>query len=191
MRPSGATAARATHEVCVGLEQSPAHLAANQAIHADVPGGSGPVKAMIGSACVTLEKDTGMAASQRVNVPISSYRGITLALGERSVLTLLHEVEDFCVTLAVYDPLHDNDQDILNAGERWAAQLGCKLLLEEQQAQNAMSQNAMSLATMRPRARRANSFFAARRPRFLTKRSTGGAPAAPRIQGAREIIARG
>jgi hypothetical protein len=188
MRPGGASAARAAHEACADPKHSPARLA----FEADAPGGSGPdlngVQATIEPGCITLQKQTGMATVQKVRVPISSYRGITLALGAQSVLTLLHEVPDFCVTLAVYDPLHDNDETILADGEGWAEALGCELLLEEPGRQTVSKE--LPMATQRPRARRANSFFSARRPRFLTKRSAGDAPLAAPIRGAREIIAR-
>ncbi|MEM8877698.1 MAG: DUF6101 family protein [Pseudomonadota bacterium] len=187
MRPGGASAARAAQATCDGAKLPLARFA----FEADAQGDSGLdkelVQATIEQGCITLEKWTGMAAAQKVRVPISSYRGIALALGEQSVLTLLHEVPDFCVKLAVYDPLHDNE-NILAEGEGWAEALGCKLLIEQTDGNGAASE--MQLASRRPRARRANSFFAARRPGFLTKRASGGSPATAPIRGAREIIAR-
>jgi hypothetical protein len=166
--------ARAGQHICAsGAELPSTHPAGHLSAMADAVAGSGSVKAIFEPGRIRLEKYTGMAAAQSVQVPLSSYRGITLALGAQSVLTLLHEVEDFCVTLAVYDPLHDNDEDILSEGQRWAENLGCDLLLEDGE-----DRKSMPLAVTRPRPRRANSFFAARRPRFLTRRSTGATGAA-------------
>ena len=188
MRPGGASAARAAQTACGGAKLPLARFA----FEAHAQEGSGRdgdiVQATIEQGCITLEKWTGMVTAQKVRVPISSYRGIALALGAQSVLTLLHEVPDFCVTLAVYDPLHDTDETIRADGAGWAEALGCKLLLDPPTGTAAA--NDLPLTTQRPRARRANSFFAARRPGFLTKRTAGSTSATAPIRGAREIIAR-
>jgi hypothetical protein len=84
----------------------------------------------------------------------------------------------------------DEPEDVVADWEAWGRTLGLPLLVIGQDGSVSAPLTTMGGVVSTPaKPRRRHSFFAGRRPRFLTRRRTGHAQATERLAG-REIIAR-
>lgn len=126
-----------------------------------------------------------------ISVPVSSYRGVLLSAREedgaaRVVLRLLHANGDLGVPLLEAD---DAD-DVIADWRAWGSALGRPLLIEDAEGQVREPFSRLGAVLVKPvKARRVNTFFAERRPRFLCARRVGGPPPG-RVHREDEIIAR-
>ena len=149
-------------------------------------GGAQPV-AVIEPDAVTLARRAG---GPFLRVPVGSYAGIVLATraapGAGAGLVLMHDTPDFCVPLCVANETADLEADWRAWGERLDQQL---LFAEADGALHPAEAPLGPLSVSRPRPRRANAFFAQRRPAFLSRRATGDMGRMHVLCGTREIIA--
>jgi hypothetical protein len=125
-------------------------------------------------------------------VAMSDYAGIAVRIvledGDRlrATIELLHQDRVLSVTLAHVEAPEDAAAD----WQAWGKALNLPLLLVSPDGRiETAADRPGALAMLRPKPRRRHSFFAGRRPRFLTRRKSGHRQAAERIAG-REIIAR-
>jgi hypothetical protein len=133
------------------------------------------------------------AAADAVTVPVTDYRGVAVRMestgdnGEvRAFVELLHADPSLTLPLAVTD----DPYEIAGDWQDWAKTLGLPLLVVGQDGSVGAPLAGMGgIIAARPLPRRRHSFFAGRRPRFLTRRKVGHVDAALRVEG-REIIAR-
>lgn len=125
-------------------------------------------------------------------VPLTDYRGIAVrilaAAGEdvRILVELLHEDPTLSVPLIV----GASPGEIVADWQLWSKVLRRPLLIvgdDGSVVEPTERLGAVEIRALKPR--RLHSFFAARRPRFLTRRKTGGSPT--RTVAGREIIAPG
>lgn len=125
--------------------------------------------------------------------PLASYRGVAVRMepvgDDGSVVAfveLLHSDPDLTLQLAA---THDPDE-IAGAWQAWAQTLNLPLLVIGQDGSVGEPLAAYRGVIMsRPKPRRRHSYFAKRRPRFLTRRKVGHLDAV-RVVFGREIIAR-
>ncbi len=157
-------------------------------------GRRGPVSqvAVIRPEVVTIRRECEAGVPLYITVPVRAYRGVVLsvrmgAAGEEVSLRLEHGNADLAIPLFV----STDADEALAEWRAWGKALSCPLLVED--AEGRVSQvepHVGGIAVQPPRARRANKFFAERRPRFLTRRRTGGVATGPVLR-EDEIIARG
>lgn len=157
------------------------------------PGAAGP--AFIIDRDRAVVRPAGETGTALFTVPVAAYRGVAVRMestgdnGEvRAFVELLHTDPALTLPLALTDEPYDIEDD----WRAWGAALRLPLLVVGQDgsvaAPLAGSYPAIAVAPSLPRRR--HSYFAARRPRFLTRRKVGHAPSEPaRVEG-REIIAR-
>lgn len=128
-----------------------------------------------------------------VRLPISAYDGVAVrmrAIGDGGrlevVVELMHRDSGLNLPLCVAnDPLA-----VAADWQAWGEAFGLPLLLIDQDGRVVTADNRPPAATIpAPRQRRPHSFFADRRPRFLTRRKQGWSGHLDRLS-AREIIAR-
>jgi Family of unknown function (DUF6101) len=129
----------------------------------------------------------------RVAVPFTLYEGVTLDIGKREdgsirlAVRLVHEDADLEVILFEAG----DDQDVTAEWQYWANRFGLPLLIDD--GHGGLAEPFARIGALlvgRPRQRRTPADFAARRPRFLTRRKTGRLTEAPTVHHEREIIAR-
>lgn len=135
---------------------------------------------------------TSNGPSMQVAVPLSAYRGVAVRMesvgdnGEvRAFIELLHRDPALTLTLAESDV----PEDLAADWQAWGRALKLPLLVVGQDGSIGEPLAGHGLGATRPKPRRYHSYFAKRRPRFLTRRKTGVSSNAERISG-REIIAR-
>jgi hypothetical protein len=126
-------------------------------------------------------------------VPLASYRGVSVRMEPASAaghvrvfVELLHK--DPALTLPLI--VGDEPEDVAADWQAWGRALNLPLLVVGQDG--SVSDPLGDLGGVfagPPRSRRRHSFFAGRRPRFLTRRKTGHSRPTERLTG-REIIAR-
>ena len=125
--------------------------------------------------------------------PLAAYRGVAVRMesagDDGSVVAfveLLHVDPELTVTLALtHDP-----HEIAGVWQEWARSLNLPLLIVGQDGSVGEPLAAhRSLIMSRSKPRRRHSYFAKRRPRFLTRRKVGHLDAV-RVVFGREIIAR-
>ena len=153
-----------------------------------------------GAASFILDRDRAIVQRQRsgelpftLTVPLETYRGVSARMepmnadGQvRVFVELLHN--DPALTLPLI--VGDAPEEIAADWQAWGRALQLPLLVIGQDG--SVSEPLSELGgvfTAPPRPRRRHSFFAGRRPRFLTRRKTGRAAAVEVLAG-REIIAR-
>jgi hypothetical protein len=142
-------------------------------------------------AIVQRQRHAGATITQ--TVPLTSYRGVAVrmepagAAGHVQIFVeLLHT--DPALTLPLI--VGDEPEDVAADWQAWGRVLNLPLLVIGQDGSvSAPLGDFGGIVTRRPRPRRRHSFFAGRRPRFLTRRKTGHAHATEQLAG-REIIAR-
>lgn len=132
-----------------------------------------------------------------VRVPLSYYRGIGARYLTSNqpgspiicVLELVHNDPHLCIPLFAGGDLEDAAVD----WQSWSRRYGLVLLHQPLGVENFVpadgSVHGQCLTESLSKARRHHSHFAARRPRFLTRRKVGVAGAMPLVSG-REMIAR-
>jgi hypothetical protein len=133
------------------------------------------------------------AAGDPVTIPVSEYRGVAVRMestgdnGEvRAHVELLHTDASLTLPLAATD----DPYAVYDDWQAWAKTLGLPLVVVGQDGSVSGPLAGMGgIIAARPTPRRRHSYFAARRPRFLTRRKPGAASEPGRIAG-REIIAR-
>ncbi len=132
-------------------------------------------------------------AGPPLTVPLSSYRGVAVRMepagapGQVHVFVeLLHKDPNLTLLLIV----GDEPEDVAADWQAWGRALKLPLLVVGQDG--SVSDPLGELGSVfigPPKARRRYSFFAGRRPRFLTRRKTGHSRQTEQLNG-REIIAR-
>jgi len=126
-------------------------------------------------------------------VPLGAYRGIAVRMEPRgsdgsvtAFVELLHNDPELTLTLTVTD----DPSDAAGDWQAWARTLDLPLLIIGQDGSVGQPLALTHGAVMAPpKPRRRHSFFAKRRPRFLTRRKVGRLDAV-RVVFGREIIAR-
>ena len=125
-------------------------------------------------------------------VPPSAYRGVAVRMesigdnGEvRAFIELLHR--DPALTLRLAESAVP--EDLAADKQAWGRALKLPLLVVGQDGSVGEPLERHGLGAARSKPRRYHSYFAKRRPRFLTRRKPGEASRMARIDG-REIIAR-
>jgi hypothetical protein len=128
-----------------------------------------------------------------VEVPIPEYDGVAVRMATvdgaalRVVVELRHRDPELTLPLVVAD----DPADIVADWQGWARALNLPLLVVEQNGAVTRPVDRIGgLNVARPRPRRRHSFFAGRRPRFLTRRKVGRLGGAAEVISGREIIAR-
>jgi hypothetical protein len=128
-----------------------------------------------------------------VAVPVASYRGVAvriLPVGQagqiRVIVELMHRDPALSLPLIVAD----EPEDVAADWQAWGRALSLPLLIVGQDGTVKTAEDRIGgIVVTRAKPRRRHSFFAGRRPRFLTRRKTGRL-AAPEVLTGREIIAR-
>lgn len=128
-----------------------------------------------------------------LTVPLDSYRGVAVrmeAVGAdgriRVFVELLHD--DPALTLPLI--VGEEPEDVAADWQAWGHALDLPLLVIGQDGSvSAPLGETGGIVARPPRPRRRHSFFAGRRPRFLTRRKTGHSRPTEQLYG-REIIAR-
>jgi hypothetical protein len=135
---------------------------------------------------------TANGPTMEVAVPLAAYRGVAVRMvstgdnGEvRAFVELLHADRTLTLTLAE----SDTPENLAADWQAWGRALNLPLLVVGQDGSVGEPLERFGLEAARPKPRRYHSYFAKRRPRFLTRRKTGVSGNAERISG-REIIAR-
>lgn len=134
-----------------------------------------------------------IGAPLTVRLPVSAFEGVAVRMapvgdaGEIEVMVeLRHRDPALCLPLLVVD----DPAEVADDWKAWGEILGLPLLLVDQEGSVIVVDGQSStLATLPPRPRRRHSFFAERRPRFLTRRKRG-LPGKPQRLSGHEIIAR-
>ena len=147
-----------------------------------------------------LDRERAIVQRQRrpappltLTVPLASYRGVAVrmepagAAGQvRVFVELLHE--DPALTLPLI--VGDEPEDVAADWQAWGRALKLPLLVIGQDGSVSDPLGDLGgVITGPPKPRRRYSFFAGRRPRFLTRRKTGHSRPTEQLAG-REIIAR-
>jgi hypothetical protein len=135
---------------------------------------------------------TANGPTMQAAVPLSAYRGVAVRMesagdnGEVSTfIELLHRDPALTLTLAESAV----PEDLAADWQAWGRTLGLPLLVVGQDGSVGEPLARFGLETARSKPRRYHTYFAKRRPRFLTRRKTGRATSMERVTG-REIIAR-
>jgi hypothetical protein len=139
-----------------------------------------------------LRRATGAGPDFAVSVPVSAYRGVSVRIegvgsdGDVCAhVELLHENPELTLPLLITaDP-----EVVEDDWKAWGKALGLPLLLIGQDGSIIAPLGEHGVLMGRPKARRRHSYFAQRRPRFLTRRKVGRTDSMTRLEG-REIIAR-
>ncbi len=142
-------------------------------------------------AIVQRQRHTGQPFT--LTVPLTSYRGVAVrmepagAAGHvRVFVELLHD--DPALTLPLI--VGDEPEDVAADWQAWGRALNLPLLVVGQDGSvSAPLGDLGGVITGPSKSRRRHSFFAGRRPRFLTRRKTGHSRPTERLT-FREIIAR-
>ncbi len=140
-----------------------------------------------------LRRLVGGKIPVRVSVPLSSYRGIAARLFPPTdskplcvALELVHDDPALVLPLFV---AHDTD-DLVAEWRRWSERLFLPLLIIDETGEEVRVSGRIGAVRFdRQVPRRRGSYFAARRPRFLTRRKSGRPGPSPTVS-EREIIAR-
>lgn len=128
-----------------------------------------------------------------ISVPVGDFAGVSVRMestgehGEvRGYVELLHT--DPALTLPL--TISDDPEEVAADWQAWSRTLNLPLLIVGQDGTvNAPLANVHGVHMTRAKPRRRHSYFAQRRPRFLTRRKPGRVGEAIRVHG-REIIAR-
>ena len=142
-------------------------------------------------AIVQRQRHAGPTVTQ--TIPLTSYRGVAVRMEPAGAdghvqifVELLHT--DPALTLPLI--LGEMPEDVAADWQAWGRALNLPLLVIGQDGSvSAPLGDFGGIVTSRPRPRRRHSFFAGRRPRFLTRRKTGHARPTEQLS-FREIIAR-
>jgi hypothetical protein len=135
---------------------------------------------------------TSIGAPLTVCLPVSAFEGVAVRMSPVSedgdievVVELRHRDPALCLPLMAAD----DPADVADDWKAWGEVLGLPLLLVDQEGSVVVVDGGSALAALPPQPRRRHSFFAERRPRFLTRRKRGLPDRQERLSG-HEIIAR-
>ena len=128
-----------------------------------------------------------------LTVPLHAYSGVAVRMEPRGdvgdirvYVELLHSDPSLTLTLVAAD----EPEDVAADWQAWGQALNLPLLVVGQDGSVSAPLDRMgALVVAMPRSRRRHSFFAGRRPRFLTRRKKGHGGPYEALAG-REIIAR-
>jgi Family of unknown function (DUF6101) len=141
---------------------------------------------------VIVQKSLGTGLLVPTSVPIKDYAGVAVRMepigdlgNVRAFVELLHDDPALTILLAVTD----DPEEIAGDWQAWGRTLNLPLLIIGQDGSVGMPLGAHGIAMARPKPRRRHSYFAKRRPRFLTRRKNGRPELMEQVTG-REIIAR-
>lgn len=135
-----------------------------------------PMVAIIGPESVMIRRETSAGVPLYTTVPLTAYRGVLLSVRDDHNTTwvslkLHHPNADLCVPL-LYS---DDTCDVIADWQSWSRTLKRPLLIENAGGEISEPNVRLGGLIVKPaRARRANRFFAERRPQFLCKRRVGG-----------------
>ena len=157
-------------------------------------GGGRPAKAS-----VYLDKTgaivTGSVAgrSEPIYAPLGEFEGVSVrmtTIGDTGAVRAVVELRHSNAALTLPLVVADEPEDVAADWKAWSRALKLPLLIvgNDGKVIRAAS-DAERIPLLQPKPRRRHSYFAARRPRFLTRRKTGRGGPRPVIE-AREIIAR-
>ncbi len=162
-----------------------------------LPARSFPLAGGVAEAAFIIESDRAIVrrplAADPVSVPLAAYRGVSVrmeAIGDQGdvcgYVELLHNDPSLTLGLAV-----DEDPAMIAADwQAWGRTLHLPLLIIGQDGSVGEPLAQIGGVLMGPpMPRRRYSFFAGRRPRFLTRRKAGRSERMVRLEG-REFIAR-
>ena len=162
-----------------------------------LPARSSPPVGEAGGAAFIIEHDhaivsRSLAAGPTLTVPLAAYRGVAVrmeSIGEdgevRAFVELLHTDPTLTLSLA----MTDDPEEIAADWQAWGRTLHLPLLIIGQDGSVGAPLAAHSVDMAQPKPRRRHSYFARRRPRFLTRRKAGRPELMTQLTG-REIIAR-
>lgn len=143
---------------------------------------------------VVLKRPSPAGAPTTIRLPIKAFKGVAVRIapvgqeGDIEVtVELMHSDPALCLPLIVAD----DAEDVAADWQSWGRVFGLPLLLvtPDGMVEQPVDQIG-ALRKLPSRPRRRHSFFANRRPRFLTRRKTGLKRGEIEIIDGREIIAR-
>ena len=151
------------------------------------------------AATFVLERDRALVSPpsgggpvRTMAVPLAAYRGVAVrmeAVGDNgdvcAFIELLHMEPALTLRLAQSDA----PEDLAGDWQAWGRTLDLPLLIVGQDGSVSAPLFDRGITVAPPKPRRRYSYFAKRRPRFLTRRKTGRLELMERLTG-REIIAR-
>ena len=139
-----------------------------------------------------VRRSTRTGRSVTFAVPVSAYDGVAVRMvpvGEDGELRVIVELRHRDAALTLPLVVAGAPEDVAADWQAWGRALNLPLLLIEQDGTVSRPVERLgAVAVARPRPRRRHSFFAGRRPRFLTRRKPGRGEPTERVAG-REIIA--
>ncbi len=141
-------------------------------------------------ALVSLPAAAGRART--VAVPLAAYRGVAVrmeAIGDNGDVRAFVELLHIDPTLTLRLAMSDTPEELAGDWQAWGRTLDLPLLIVGQDGSVSAPLLDRGVTIAPPKPRRRYSYFAKRRPRFLTRRKTGRPELMERISG-REIIAR-
>jgi len=158
------------------LRLDPSELPARASYEVASRAGAVPMVAIIGPESVMIRRESRAGVPLYSTVPLEEFRGVLLSVRERHDATwvsleLFHDDPDLSVPLLWAD---DTD-DVIADWQSWSRTLRSPLLLRSPSGEITTPHMRLGgLVVNPPRARRANTFFAERRPKFLCTRRVGG-----------------
>ena len=158
---------------------------------ADRQGGSGN-QVFLDRQRVVLRRTVAERMAMTVSLSVSAYEGVALRLfpadggeGFAAAVMLVHRDEALSLPLHVVPEV----DEAAEVWEAWGSTLGLPLLAVDEAGAARPVRPCSGLGGASPAPRRRHSHFAARRPRFLTRRKVGRKGEHTVIRGEREIIA--
>lgn len=172
------------------VRSAPHHLPAQVGYLGRGRHGAVPQVAVIRRDVVAIRRECEAGVPLYISVPVRNFRGVVLSGrfedGRKLSIRLEHGNRDLRIPLSE----HADPEAALQEWRAWGEALCCPLLLEDAAGEVTEAEPGPApLAVQPPRARRANTFFRERRPRFLTRRRVGGVATGPVLR-EDEIIAR-
>jgi len=142
---------------------------------------------------VVIRRPTPSGLPVTVRVPVSAYEGVAVRMvpiGHDGDIEVRVELRHNDPAISIPLIVAEDPEDVAADWQVWARVLGLPMLVIEQNGTATEVSDRMGALDLLPvKPRRRHSFFAGRRPRFLTRRKTGRGIVLERIT-AREIIAR-
>lgn len=142
---------------------------------------------------VVSQKPSSLDAPLTMRLPVSAYDGVAVRMSPKSeggdievVVELMHRDPGLSLPLR----LADDPAEVADDWQAWGEMFDLPLVLIDQDGR-MIEADGRTATSMRlpPKSRRRHSFFADRRPRFLTRRKQGRPGGRERLAG-HEMIAR-
>lgn len=155
--------------------------------------GAGGMQVYLDAERVILKRSVAAKVAMTVTLPVSAYRGVAVRLdpvaggsGYVAEILLLHHDEALNLTLH----RAETTDELVDIWQGWGDALGLPLMAFDGDGRVQTVILGDLLTSHAPLPRRKGSFFAGRRPRFLTRRKVGLSGRMGVHRGEREIIAR-